>query len=121
MIFPYEKLTAWIGVGCDSSEEWAYFGFSVAPVLLDTSTEEGYHRISTRVKWDDLEENVTLKQRWDSPFIHFSEDKEAISRITESATAQLELKWQGQGITQFQFTLSGASAALAKVRKACAD
>ena len=121
MVFPYDKLTAWIGVGCDSSDEWALFGFSEVPVLLDTSTDEGYHRISARVKWDDQEENVTLKQRWNAPFIHFSEDKEAISRITESTTVQLELKWQGQGITRFQFSLSGASEALAKIRRACAD
>ena len=120
MIFPYDKLTAWIGVGCNSSEEWALFGFSAAPVLLGTSTEEGYHRISTRIKWDDQEENVTLKQRWNDPFIHFSEDKEAISRIEGSATVQLELNWQGQGTTWFQFSLSGASAALAKIRRACA-
>ena len=110
-----------LGVGCDSSEEWALFGFSAAPVLRDTSTEEGYHRISTRIKWDDQEQNVTLKQKWNSPFIHFSEDKEAISRITESTTVQLELKWQGQETTWVQFSLSGASAALEKIRRACAD
>ena len=121
MMFPYDKLTAWIGVGCDSSEEWALFGFSAAPVLLDTSTEEGYHRISTRIKWDDLEDNVTLKQKWNSPFLHFSEDKQAISRILGSTTVQLELKWQGQGTTWFQFSLSGASTALAKIRRDCAD
>ena len=121
MMFPYDKLTAWIGVGCDSSEEWALFGFSAAPVLLDTSTEEGYHRISTRIKWDDQEENVTLKQKWNAPFLHFSEDKQAISRIMGSTTVQLELKWQGQGTTWFQFSLSGAYAALEKIREACAD
>ncbi len=121
MMFPYDKLTAWIGVGCDSSEEWALFGFSAAPVLLDTSTEEGYHRISTRIKWDDLEDNVTLKQKWNSLLLHFSEDKQAISRILGSTTVQLELKWQGQGTTWFQFSLSGASTALAKIRRDCAD
>jgi len=121
MMFPYDKLTAWIGVGCDSSEEWALFGFSAAPVLLDTATEEGYHRISTRIKWDDQEENVTLKQKWNSPFLHFSEDREAISRIMGSTTVQLELKWQGQGTTWFQFSLSGAYTALEKIRRACAD
>lgn len=121
MIFPYDKLTAWIGVGCDGSEEWALFGFSATPVLRDTSTGEGYHRINARIKWDDGEENVILKQKWDSPFIHFSEDKEAISMIMQSTTAQLELKWQGQGTTWFQFSLSGAFEALEKIRRACAE
>ena len=33
MIFPYDKLTAWIGVECDGSDEWALFGFSAVPVF----------------------------------------------------------------------------------------
>jgi hypothetical protein len=120
MSFPYDNITAWLGVGCDSQEEWAFIGFSAPPVLIDTSTDEGYHRISTRVKWDDQVEKVTLKQKWNSPFIHFSDDRAAISRITGSSTIQLELNWHGQGNTNFQFSLAGASTALARIRQACA-
>ncbi len=120
MSFPYDDITAWLGVGCDSQEEWIYFGFSKAPYLLDTSTDLGYHRISTQVKWDDQVEQVILKQKWYSSLVHFSNDREAISRATTSRTVQLELKWHGQGKTYFQFSLDGASAALDEIRWACA-
>jgi hypothetical protein len=45
MSFPYNDVRAWLGVGCDGTNEWAYVGFSESPNLLDTSIGDGYSRM----------------------------------------------------------------------------
>ncbi len=61
MKFPYSSINAWLGVGCNGKNEWAYIGFNSAPNLSDTETEDGYNLIKTRIKWDGHIENVTLR------------------------------------------------------------
>jgi arsenate reductase-like glutaredoxin family protein len=40
MGFPYSDVQAWLGVGCDGSNEWAYIGFTESPNLLNTETRD---------------------------------------------------------------------------------
>ena len=120
MRFPYSDTKAWMGVGCDSKNEWSYFGFSSAPNLNHTSIEDGYHRIQTRIKWDSKVENVTLIQEWGAAFIHFRNNQSAIENITKSTSLLLELNWHGNGKTYFRFSLEGSSAALKNIREVCA-
>jgi len=119
MSFPYGDTKAWLGIGCDGESEWVYIGFSESPNLTGTSTEDGYDRIRTRIKWDDQIENVTLTQTWGAKFIHFTDDKTAILKIAQSNTVLLELDWYGEGKTYFRFSLKGSSAAVSKMRSAC--
>jgi hypothetical protein len=119
MEFPYRDVTAWLGVGCDGKSEWAYIGFSKAPNLIDTETESGYSRINTRIKWNESVQNVTLIQEWGAAFLHFQDDHRAISKITTSNSALLELKWYGQNHPYFSFPLDGAAASVTEMRKQC--
>jgi hypothetical protein len=119
MEFPYSDTTAWLGVGCDGKSEWVYIGFSKAPNLTDTATESGYSRINTRIKWNESVQNVTLMQEWGAAFLHFQDERQAISKITTSNSALLELKWYGQNRPHFSFPLDGAAASVTEMRKKC--
>jgi RNA polymerase subunit RPABC4/transcription elongation factor Spt4 len=119
MDFPYGDVRAWLGVGCDGTDEWAYIGFSSAPNLTDTDTESGYNRIRTRIKWDESLEDVTLTQEWGAPFLHFRDDDAAIARMATAGSALLELNWYGQGRSYFSFPLDGSSASIATIRRQC--
>jgi hypothetical protein len=118
MDFPYGDIEAWLGIGNDGEKEWVYIGFSKAPNLTNTSTEDGYSLIRTRIKWDDKMENVRLTQDWGSKFVHFSNDKAVISKIEKSNAVLLELNWYGEGKVYFRFPLDGSSAAISKIRSA---
>ncbi|HDL01917.1 MAG TPA: zinc ribbon domain-containing protein [candidate division Zixibacteria bacterium] len=121
MDFPYSDTTAWLGVGCNGKSEWAYVGFSKAPNLTDTDTEDGYNLIRTRIKWDEKIENITLRQDWGASFIHFQDDESIISNIANSNSVMLELKWYGEQKTHFKFPLNGSSAALKNIRNLCSQ
>ena len=118
MGFPYGDTQAWLGVGCDGENEWAFFGFSNAPNLTDTEIEGGLNVIRTRVRWDDQVETTEFTQKWGASFIHFRKGRAAIAKIAASSTVLLELSWYG-GRTYFSFSLNGSSAALAKARANC--
>jgi hypothetical protein len=120
MEFPYGDTKAWVGVGCDGTTEWAYVGFNTPPNLSNTDTKDGYNLISTRIKWGEKVENITLTQEWSAKFIHFRDDKSIISNIAKSNSVLLELNWHGHGNIYFKFSLSGSSAALKKIRNECA-
>ena len=119
MAFPYGDTKGWLGVGCDGTSEWVYVGFTNAPNLNDTEIEQGYNLITTRIKWDDKVENISLTQDWGSKFLHFRDDSNIIQKITKSNSVLLELNWHGQGKTYFKFSLSKSSAALDKIRNEC--
>jgi RNA polymerase subunit RPABC4/transcription elongation factor Spt4 len=118
--FPYRDVKANLAVGCDSKSEWAYFYFSTAPNLVNTQTKDGYSEIKTRIKWDEELETVDLTQKWGAAFLHFDNNRYAISKIIHSNTALLELSWYGQSQLHFSFPMSGAAAAVADIRKQCA-
>lgn len=120
MGFPYGKVKAWLGVGCDANSEWTYIGFTSSPNLSNTDTKDGYSLIKTRIKWDEDVDNITLSQDWGAKFIHFLDDGETIKNIEKSNTVLLELKWHGEGKTYFKFSLKGSSAALNNIRSECA-
>jgi len=120
MGFPYSDVKAWLGVGCDGTDEWAYVGFNRAPNLSNTDTKDGYSLINTRIKWDNNLDYVNFSQDWGAKFIHFRNEKSAISGIIESNFVLLELDWHGQGKTYFKFSLKGSSTALKAIRSSCA-
>ena len=121
MNFPYSDTTAWLGIGCNSKNEWAYVGFNKAPNLSDTETESGYNIIRTRIKWDGEIVPVSFTQDWGSSFINFRDDKWIILKIANSNSAILELKWYGEQKTHFKFPLNGSSAALKYIRSLCSQ
>lgn len=119
MSFPYSDVRAWLGIGCKGQREWAYIGFSASPNLANTSTEDGYSLIYTRIRWNDVVENIKLRQDWGSDFIHFTDYASTIRKIDSSKTALLELQWYGQQQTYFEFSLNGSSKALEEIRSKC--
>jgi hypothetical protein len=119
MAFPYADTEAWLGVGADGATEWVYIGFNESPNLVNTTTEDGYDRIRTRIKWDDKVEDVTLTQECGPKFIHFYDDKDAIARTVHSSAVSLELNWCGEGKMYLRFSLAGSSDAITSARRGC--
>ncbi|HEW9973789.1 TPA: zinc ribbon domain-containing protein [Shewanella algae] len=120
MDFPYHDVNSWMGVGCDAKSEWVYFGFNGSPNLANDQTEDGYNLIHTRIRWNETVESVPLTQDWGAKFIHFRNDAAAVSKITASKTALLELQWHGQQPTYFEYSLNGSSKAISEIRAMCA-
>jgi hypothetical protein len=118
MGFPYGSIKARIGIGYDGEDEWGYVGFTEAPNLNDTSIEDGYNVIRTRIKWDDELESVELIQYWGSKFIHFRDDNTVVSNIAKSNAVLLELNWYGEGNVHFRFPLDGSVDAINKIHSA---
>lgn len=118
MGFPYGGTQAWIGIGCDGKSEWVYIGFTNTPNLVNTTIKDGFELISTRIKWDNDLETVSLTQRWGAQFIHFRDYAAAIKRIEESNTVLIELDWYGEGKVHFHFPLKGSAAAIKEIRDA---
>lgn len=121
MGFPYGDVESWLGVGCDGRSEWAYVGFNKAPNLTDIETEDGYNSINTRMKWGQSIEEVALSQKWGAAFLQFDHGAAAISNMDSSSAALLELSWYGQEHPYFQFPMTGAHAAIEKMRKECSS
>lgn len=119
MDFPYADVEAWMGIGCDGSSEWVYFGFSTSPNLTNTETEDGYSVIKARVRWDDTIQETRLIQEWGAKSIHFSDHASVISKIASSSSVMLELSWHGEGRVNFLFPLNGSSAAIQEMRAKC--
>jgi hypothetical protein len=119
MGFPYSAVQAWLGVGCDGVEEWAYVGFSGAPNLTGTTSRDGHDTFRTRVRWDDQAETMEFRQDWGDSFIHFQNHRSAIAKLANASRLVLELNWYGEGRVYFRFSLAGSSAALAEARAAC--
>ena len=119
MEFPYKNTQAWLGVGCNSSNEWAYFAFSIAPNINDTDTQDGYDVIQTRIRWDRTVEKVRLTQKWGDNALHFIDDQTAVTKIAGASSVMLELDWHGQRSVHFEIPLSGSAKAIADMRKNC--
>jgi hypothetical protein len=119
MSFPYHEVKSWMGVGCNSTSEWTYIGFSTAPNLVNDITKDGYNLIHTRVRWNDTVKNVKLTQDWGSKFIHFANNATAIKNIAASNTALLELHWHGQESVYFNYSFKGSSKAISAIRAKC--
>lgn len=119
MDFPYGDVKGWLGVGCDGNSEWAYVGFTTAPNLQNTTTKDGYNLVSTRIKFDDEVEQITMTQDWNSKFIHFRNDDDMIEKFMAANTILLELNWYGEGKTYFRFSGSGSTRAITQIRQSC--
>ena len=119
MDFPYGDVKGWLGVGCDGNSEWAYVGFTTAPNLANTTTKDGYNLISTRIKFDDEVEQITMTQDWSSKFIHFRNDSDIIEKFMTANTILLEMNWYGEGKTYFRFSGSGSTSAINQIRQSC--
>lgn len=116
---PYDDVMAWFGVGCSESFEWAFIGFSTAPNLENTEIEDGYDRISTRVKWDDSIEEITLIHYWGNKFIRFLFDALIIENLESHDTLLLELEWYGEGNVYFKFPLAGGAEGIKTILTNC--
>lgn len=119
MSFPYHGTQAWLGIGCDKNNEWAYIGFTKEPNLTDAKHEAGYKIINTRFKWDERLEVLSFTQKWGSKSIQFYDQDSAISSAASAETAVLELDWHGQKPVHFEFSLKGSSSAILKIRSEC--
>lgn len=119
MGFPYAGVVAWMGVGTDADSEWVFVGFNEAPNLANTTTKDGYNLITTRIKWDDQLENVSMTQDWSAKFLHFQHDSKAIASIGQAQSVLLELNWYGNGNTYFRFPLGGSGSAISTMRTSC--
>lgn len=119
MHFPYTATQAWVGFGCDGTDEWAYVGFSNQPNLTNTEPSNGYSFFTTRVKWDEAVDSMRFSQKWGDAFINFEDDSAAIAKMTTTGTLMLELEWFGENSTYFRLSLRGASAAIARARASC--
>ncbi len=117
MSFPYQNITGSVFVGKNDANEFAAFGFTEQPNLLNIELQPNANIIKTRIKWDDKIEDVKLVQKWGDKFLHFSDSKNAIKKIMSSKEVLLELDWYGNGKVYFKFDLSGASEAIANIRK----
>jgi hypothetical protein len=121
MQFPYTGTTATLGVGCNKNSEWAYLIFSNAPNLLNTKISDGYNSISTRFRWDDKIETMSLIQKWGATSIHFTgtDKNKAINYMIASNSVLVELDWYGENKTYFNMSLAGAGNAISKIRREC--
>ena len=131
MNFPYQRTKGWIGVGCKKGKQWAYFGFSTAPNLSNTTTEDGYNVINTRIKIGNKLEQIKLTQKWGSKFLHTSnyggyakyanaiDSDTLISNMKKANSVLLELDWHGHDSTYFKFSLKGSTKVLNKMQKEC--
>lgn len=117
MNFPYRNVTGNIFVGRNGANEFAAFGFTEQPNLLNVDLQQNRNIIRTRIKWDDKLQNVTLIQKWGDRFLHFSDTKDAIIKIMSAKEVLLELDWYGSGKVYFKFDLTGSSKAIGNVRK----
>jgi len=119
MSSPYDDVVSWIGVGCSGSYEWVFIGFTTSPNLVNTEIEDGYDRVSTRLKWDDDIETETLYQEWGDNFLTFNFDDQIIDKMETHDTLLLELDWYGQGNVYFKFPLAGAAEGINTIRTHC--
>ena len=117
MGFPYSDVKAWLGIGCNNSAKWVYVGFTTAPNLNNTQTEDGYNNISTKIKFNDEVESISLTQDWGSKFLHFQNDEKIIAKIEKANSLLLKLNWHGSGSVYFKFPLKDSSNALKKITK----
>lgn len=118
MSFPYQDVTSWMGVGCNSGDMWIYFGFSSTPNLSDKVIQDGYNLITTRIKWDEEIEEVELSQNWAAKFLHIN-FASSISKVTSSNNVMLALQWHGEAETYFNYSLHGSTSALEEIKKVC--
>ena len=116
MVSPYSDTKAWLGIGCDGVSEWVYVGFTNAPNLLDTDTQDGQNVFTTRIKWDDELTSERFIQTWGAKSIQFTDTESAIENIINSNTLLVELNWYENGKTYFRFNLSGSTKAITKMR-----
>ncbi len=129
MGFPYADVESWIGVGCKNGRKWAYFGFTTAPNLSDTRTEDGYNVVSSRLKIDERLTKVELHQTWGAKGLHvkdsWSDNKsflkldEFIEAIPKSNKILLEVEWHGVGKAHFPYSMAGSARAMAKLESEC--
>lgn len=127
MDFPYKDTRASLSVGCAKDVISIFVTFNVTPNLNNTDTKNGYNKISTRIKFDNDIQNVTMLQSWSSKLLYFTyeskvilkEDSKIISKLMQSNNMLLELDWHGNGKTYFKFPLSGSTKAINRTLNKC--
>ena len=123
MSSPYSNTRSNLAVGCSGDgDPWAYIWFSKDPNITNDETEDGYNKITTRVKIDDEEPyRVTLSQQWGSHILHFYRDNFMIDEFKRGSSLLLELSWYGQGTVYFRYSLIGSTAKISAAMAACTN
>ena len=128
MDFPYGDVEAVFGLNCTGDREATWIAFSVSPNLNSAEWEDGYQVIRTRMKWDGNIRNVTFMQPSGSKLLQFWEGLRggrSVSRMIEKSNPDgkvlVELDWHGQGRVHFEFSLTGATKAIADMREKCGN
>ena len=120
MRFPYSNTKSWIGVGCKDGKEWAYFGFTESPNLLNTETQSGYSILYAKIKIGKTVDKIKLLQEWGDRFLSITNNAESfIEKLKQGKSILLELNWHGNGKTYFTYSLQGSTKALTKLQNEC--
>lgn len=140
LAFPNAGVKSFMAVVCDEKDYSVSFGFSAAPNLLGTNTEDGYNTLITRLKIDDKITNVRLRQFWGTEMLEVDIPKpswtvggqpggrkspelirlvELINSLPKANKLLLELNWYGNGSVYFPYSMAGSAKALAQLRSQC--
>ena len=119
MTFPYGDITSNLVIACKEANTFAYFYFSDSPNLSDDETEDGYNLVRTRLKADEVIENISLTQTWGANSLFLLNDEPYIQKAKEASEFLLELNWYGNGKVYFRYDLSGSAKIISEVENNC--
>lgn len=119
MSFPYGNITSNLVIACKEASTYAYFYFSDSPNLTDDETEDGYNLVRTRLKVDEVIENISLTQTWGANSLFLLNDELYIQKAKEASELLLELNWYGNGKVYFRYDLSGSAKKISEVENSC--
>lgn len=129
MNFPYHNTSTEIGIVCTKGKQVIFFNFNNQPNLVNTTTENGYNNISTRIKIDNHLERIKLRQKWGDRVLYVKDNyygygnnlgiDKFVENITKAKSLLFELDWHGNPNTYFKYSLKGSSKAIHKMQQAC--
>jgi hypothetical protein len=119
MAYPYSKLTAQVGLGCDESGEWMYVSLSDAPNIANVETEEKANRFIAKITFDEQTYEYEMTQTFGSRSLHFRDDNVVSAWLLSSSSMVFEIDWHREGKVRFDFPLAGSAEAIAGAREKC--
>lgn len=119
MTAPYSDIKAWLGFVCLKKDKAVYLSFSDSPNLTSRSVKNGYSWVFSRIKWDDVLEDVDFRHEFGSNTLYFEKPDEALEKLKTSKTALIELSWYRQGRVHFSFSLEDSAKQINEASKNC--
>ncbi len=108
---PYEDVMARVVV----NDFGVHLEFTVPPNLVGGQKNDGYDIHHLRGRWDGVPvSSFMVDQRWGDTSLHFYADKKKVKRILRHETLSVAMDWYGAGPAAWNFSLAGASEALAE-------